>query len=441
MPDDDSNSNDFVQGWVSSPDGRGTLDIIQNCLFTISLCTWSALHLNIPATDDSYPTFVFRKARWMLQTLLGPEFVVWLAVGQRYEARESVRKFKEIGYDKWSLRHAFYANMGGIHLSTTDCKPFPITARQIHYLVSEKHMPFPDISMSEVWDKSKADIFTKFVVCEQIFWFVVQVIRRLIQHLHITTLELLTLSYVICTFSTYYMWLHKPLDVETPNYIRLEVSMNEILVRAGPVAAEPYKQNPLDFVDNQAPCWWINVQKYLGFRVDPRQRPLPRFTNDKFPMVGIGLETICYFVVTHAFAGVHLAGWGIEAFPTYVERVLWRTASLVMCGCMVACWALEGTQEQFRRGRIPALRRRLASLAGSSKTKATESGATRCPTREEAMAHPDFIPFWEFVGFILVALIYSVARLYVMAEVFASLRSLPRGAFDSVEWSNYLPHV
>ena len=43
----------------------------------------------------------------MIQTLLGPEIIVWLAVGQRYEASDSVRKFKELGYPQWTLRHDF----------------------------------------------------------------------------------------------------------------------------------------------------------------------------------------------------------------------------------------------------------------------------------------------------------------------------------------------
>lgn len=435
------NNTEFVTGWVSSPDGRGTIDILTSCLFTISLCTWTALHLNIPAQNEPHWKYILRKARWMLQTIAGPEFVVWLAVGQRFEARESVRKFKELGYEQWTIRHAFYANMGGIFVHAKDCGPFPITARQVHYLVAEKYLPYPDIRMPEVWDKSKADIFTKCFVCGQISWLVLQVVGRLVQQLPITTLELITLSYVLCTFATYIMWLHKPLDVETPTHIKLDVSIGEILVRAGPAAAEPYKQNPLDFVDNQAPCRWINVQKYLFFRVDPRVRPLPRFTNDKFLNVGLGFETLYYFAVTNGFMGIHLAGWNLEAFPTHVEKILWRTSSLIMCGCMVACWALEGAQEQFRTGRVIKWRRRLSSSITKSDSKSLENTPFRGPSREEAMADPDFIPFWEFLLFVPVALIYSVARLYLMAEVFAGLRKMPKAAFISVQWSNFIPHV
>ena len=301
-------------------------------------------------------------------------------------------------------------------------------------------MPFPDLSMEEVWDKSKADLLTKLLICGQILWLVVQVLARLIQHIQITTLELITLSYVLCTCATYIMWLHKPLDVETPTRVTLNVSISSILIRAGPVAAEPYKQNPFDFVDNQASCWWINVQKYLGFRVEPQERPLPRFTNDKFPNVGLGFETLFYFIIAHAFTGIHLATWNLEAFPTDIERDLRRVASLVMAGCMVACWLLEGTQEQVRQGRVTRWQERLSSIASKDRSNSSTTQHP-VPSREEAMAHLDFIPFWEFLLFIPVSFAYSVARLYIMAETFAGLRSLPQGAFETVDWTNFISHI
>ena len=42
---------------------------------------------------------------------------------------------------------------------------------------------------------------------------------------------------------------------------------------------------------------------------------------------------------------------------------------------------------------------------------------------------------------ILGMVIYVLARLYMLGEVFASLRSLPSSCFESVNWNVYLPHV
>lgn len=423
---------DFVYGWQSSPNVRGTIDILWSCLFTIFLCSWTALHLNLRSPSESRWAYNLRKVRWMAQTLAGPEFVVWLTCGQRYEAKLSVKVFQDINCPQWTIKHGFYANMGGIRLKAPDCPSFPITARQLHYLVAQGYTTLPKISMEEVWDKSKADLFAKTLVCTQICWQVMQVVARCIQRLPITTLELTSLSYVVCALAMYFMWLHKPLDIETPTVIEIETNIKDILLQAGPAAAQPYEQSPLDFVDNLAPCWWINVQKYLFFRVDPRQRPMQRFTNDKFPMVGVGFEIFFYMVVAHGFAGIHVAGWNFH-FPTPFEMILWRVASLTICGSMVVIFFIEGTSDWHRRKRGLAVR---AWLFGSDLNSENQR-----PSREDAMAHPDFVPYWEFLAFVPVTLVYSVARLYLMVEVFLGLRALPQGAYISVEWSNFIPHV
>lgn len=449
------NKTEVFHGWYPSPDERGTIDIITSCLFTIFLCTWTALHLNLPASHENDIQFALRKVKWFILTLLGPEFVVWLAIGQRYEAKDSVERFKASGHDGWTLKHGFYAEMGGIKVQATDCKPFPVTAKQLHYLVEQGYTELPKISKEEIWDKSKADLLTKVLACGQIAWLVVQVVARLIQRLEVTTLELTTLGYVLCALSTYLAWLHKPLDIEMPTVITLNTTMKHILSSAGPIAEQPYQQNPLDFVDNQGPSWWLNVHsKYFPFRVEPKQRPLPRITNDRFPNVGLGLETLFYFLVSHGFVGIHLAGWCLHAFPTTVEKILWRVSSGVMAGTMVIAWILEGTAEQDRRGRTSRWRKRLfaatiitssSSRSNSGSSSSAQSGTAgpifQKRSREEISADPDFIPVWEFVAFIPVALIYSVARAYLMAETLAGLRALPVGAFKAVEWTNFIPHV
>ena len=40
-----------------------------------------------------------------------------------------------------------------------------------------------------------------------------------------------------------------------------------------------------------------------------------------------------------------------------------------------------------------------------------------------------------------VFLIYGLARSYIIVEGFVSLRALPKTAFESVNWSDFVPHV
>ena len=75
--------NNTTVGWTDNPDIRGTLDIISSCLFTIFACTWSVLHLNIPGPTDGAMTRLLRKIKWMIITVLAPEYIFYSAIRER----------------------------------------------------------------------------------------------------------------------------------------------------------------------------------------------------------------------------------------------------------------------------------------------------------------------------------------------------------------------
>ena len=67
-------------GWKAGPTQRGTLMLVYGCLSTIFASTWTVLHLNVPAPDDSAWTRGLRKTKWMAITILFPEFIFSKAV-------------------------------------------------------------------------------------------------------------------------------------------------------------------------------------------------------------------------------------------------------------------------------------------------------------------------------------------------------------------------
>ena len=462
------------EGWVSQPDGRGTFDILFSCLFTVFLCTWTALHLNVPALHETYWQQFRRKCRWAIQTIMAPEFVLGFASGQKVEAQRSVEMFRALGYKDWTVRHGFYANMGGFHLQAEGFPSFPINAKQLHYLVKRKYVAFPEFSAKDVWDKSKADGFQKLFTCIQTGWFIIQIIGRAIQHLPVTTLELTTLGFVFCTLVMYYQWADKPLDVARPTIIRPPITINpppitidpppittnpppittdpppittdpppittdpppitidQILIEGGDIASQPYKQTPLDFIDNLSPSWLTEAQPHLRFRRGPPERPLPRFTNDRFPVIGASLEAIMFFIYSMTYCSLHFIGWNFS-FPTNIERTLWRSASITMVSSALVFWICETYQDGRRIGRWERWYARMFPEKGE---KAYRMGLSP-QSRKEIM----FIPVWEVVIMIPVTFIYSLARSYIVIEIFLSQRSLPKGAFDTVDWSKYIPHI
>jgi hypothetical protein len=78
---------------------------------------------------------------------LGPEFVFQLALGQLVSAHGSVDDFKRSGYEKWSMTHAFLADMGGFVLHAGDFPDFPLNAKQVHYLVTHGYVPYSAVAI------------------------------------------------------------------------------------------------------------------------------------------------------------------------------------------------------------------------------------------------------------------------------------------------------
>lgn len=74
-------------GWANEPQGRGTLGLIWSCLATIFLCTWNAVHPNLPAESDSAWRIFRCRARYMLVALAAPEVMCLLAIEQLLDAK------------------------------------------------------------------------------------------------------------------------------------------------------------------------------------------------------------------------------------------------------------------------------------------------------------------------------------------------------------------
>ena len=266
-------TNNGTTAWVSEPNRRGTWSILSSCIITISLCVWTAVHLNIPEHQKTRKQ-LWRKVKWLALGLLAPEIVAYVAWHQRKEAEKilnHVRKhaghapsrsrlrhiasacfsaltclarteaektpdsppsetFQHEG-PGWTIVHGFYVIMGGFAMdSSTSEEPFlpdgrtrvALTPDGVRFLLAHEPNSLPDISEEQIQDKSKADSITKTLVCAQASWFCVQCILRLAQSLPISLLELNTFGHSLCTLLIYLLWWHKPLNVNQPTLIQDE---------------------------------------------------------------------------------------------------------------------------------------------------------------------------------------------------------------------------
>jgi hypothetical protein len=120
--------------FVSGPNVRGTLSILWNCISILILCTWNIQHLNIPVRRPYLDNTVKYgwlwkawwaaldsriKLKWMILTILMPEYIMGKAVNSWISARVGYRMLRKLpheGEQPLQMIHAYFANMGGYYL-------------------------------------------------------------------------------------------------------------------------------------------------------------------------------------------------------------------------------------------------------------------------------------------------------------------------------------
>ncbi|KAF7973380.1 hypothetical protein HWV62_15477 [Athelia sp. TMB] len=440
---------------------RTLASIVISCLGTIFACVWVAVHKNMPGPEQTWISVQLESLKVVIMTLLVPEWVLAWAVRQFLRAREIAKELEEArlsafkrgrgddagreGGDAredddetrllgpqttsesiserptftvelwdleeklgrtdqpWTIVHGFFIIMGGFHYYRNG-KPMwamacgsrrglvrntPYEDKDVRTLVQSRTLVPPTVD--ELGDKSKGDTLSKTVAVTQTLWFIAQCIARRAQGIVITNLEIMTLAYTVITVAMYAAWWHKPLNVRCPVRVKGDLSR----------AKKTHRFDWTDVID------YVTGDQDSFTSLHERNR-VPTFWSDSSSLRGkIPLHAdIIALSVAVVFGAVHCAAWPYT-FPSPTEKALWRASALAITAIPIPMAVAFVVFDPFDAADGP-------------------NGLY------------DYIPL---VCMALGGLLYIPARIILLALSFSTLRNLPLSAFQTVQWTTFVPHI
>lgn len=351
--------------------------------------------------------------------------------------------------------------MGGFYFLEAQSDPRPLSPEQVEDQVEISSFDLP--TKSDIDDKSKGDVFSKVIASLQALWFVMQSLARPVQQLPLTKLEIATLAYTSINVAMYAFWWSKPLSVGRP--VRVWSSHAPPIPRLAPSPyLQPGSQLPPSpqlhraesfetfrtaktsptmedsdayslhtFATSQttlvfAPSITGAVSVYSLFKASSREegsfmgklaglfKTVMGAQDDevdlsKLPQVPTfyaGVPTdpeiitadVIALVFAMIFGAVHCGAWSL-AFPSHIEQLLWRTASMVLVG-------------------VPGIYLLLMGLY--------------------AFGEQLLVKYMLLISLVGIPL-YILARITLLVLMFTTLRSLPPTALETVHWTTFIPHI
>ena len=257
---------------------------------------------------------------------------------------------------------------------------------------------------AEIKDKGKSDWLAKSLVLLQTSWFVMQCIARAIEHLPVTHLEIVTLAYAAMNFVIYIFWWNKPLNVNRP--IR-------VFRKSGPEDTQTQVTEPIS--EGRKLTWDTFIEglgTILGFIAGgqdsgvnlSREDRVPRFWANNTDNDDATIADMIVLVVGVCFGAIHCIAW-VFSFPTHMELLMWRISSVAITAVPIY---------------IPLMLLLAVWLDSMNFGYTTIAVLT------------SILP---------AGILYIIARAVTLVLAFTSLRDLPQGAYETVYWTTFIPHV
>ena len=325
-----------------------------------------------------------------------PEYVIFFAAKNLFEARDLLKHLHSQGHRTWTLVHTQFAYADGFWTRTPLGGESKCTVDRLRTLIENRDIDGPPISEEELKSRGKSDWVIKLIAMTQIIWFVVQTLVRAIQHYHITPIEIMTVAFVFCSVFIYGFSLNRPQDVEYPLFLEVSDTAKDGTPETADTKApstDEIKPRPKSYepIPAEEGGETSNALVRLnGARAGAASHYVPGWAVETIPVIVFGFFAL-------GFGGLHCLAWNLQ-FPTWKEQLAWRICSATTTAAPVIFMCL------------------LAFTVDSSLDI--------------------FISFLSY----LMMFVYAICRITIIALAFMSLRALPADAFQTVDWSSYIPH-
>ncbi|KAF7971480.1 hypothetical protein HWV62_21000 [Athelia sp. TMB] len=283
-------------------------------------------------------------------------------------------------------------DQGGYHGYNEDGALYPLHPKTVVSLVGGGKLVPP--TTGALSDRSKGDVLSKGIAILQTIWFVIQCIARLAEHLPITNLEVMTLAYTVMTVAMYIAWWDKPQNVSCAIRVPVDSDRQTAEVDDG------------DFIYLRAIGHYV-----LGSQDDEvvlrSLRRVPTFwAGVPDPDVVLKADIIA-LPVAMAFGAVHCLAWSYP-FTSHAELLLWRTSAIVIisvpAGVLIMCCLIMKADVSPKGVKI----------AGG---------------------------FIGLISILIGAPLYICARIIFFIFAFTTLASLPHAIYQTVQWTDFIPHI
>ncbi|KAJ3989478.1 hypothetical protein F5890DRAFT_1400941 [Lentinula detonsa] len=486
----------------SSGSPRTVLGILWSCMAVLFACTWVAVHPNIPRPNQiQWWKNTKKRIGFMILTLVAPEATLWIAVRQWLAARELVKRYRNEG---WTMTHAHFALMGGFTLRLTEQNEV-VTALKLLSLPKDarvyRRYDLPDdfdivgfvgeFDEDEIQDRSHSDGLTKIIAIGQTGWFIIQLAARWVLKLPFTELEVMTVAFATINVMAYIFWFKKPLGVQYP-------------IRVQAVWSQPSRSFTTDELNNELNFGGshesqsaevsygdddnINVHHELGGSSTPGPLPLdarageiiplmdivstagndPAHISDRSPSTHNGVQSGLRYTLSRGWSSVFEVDFDtthpllkIFFFPFFIaflpirvkiERLLkgsdlklkiYRISLFIPCAVAAVFGLIHwiGWLSTFPT-KIEEIMWRISSIVVTFIPVHVELAYKAYAERHDILlTAPNFLKYVFAIVWFIAPLAYILARCVLIVQSFLTLRDLPCGALQNIQWTDHLPHI